>query len=85
MTVIRHTFELVKFSHSLFALPFALAAMLVAAQGIPPLPFIVLIIAAMVTARNTAMAMNRWIDRDIDAQNPRTQSRHLPHRLLTPR
>ncbi|OGQ57385.1 MAG: hypothetical protein A3I75_07600 [Deltaproteobacteria bacterium RIFCSPLOWO2_02_FULL_50_16] len=82
---ILHTLEMVKFSHSIFALPFALSSMVVAARGLPSPKILFLIVMAMVTARNTAMSMNRWIDRDIDGKNPRTQNRHLPQKLLTPR
>lgn len=78
-----YTFELVKFSHSLFALPFALASLLFATHGHPSLRLIGLVILAMVTARNAAMAFNRLVDADIDAKNPRTVSRHLPQQLLS--
>ena len=80
---IKTIFELVKFSHSIFALPFALGAMLVAAQGWPDVKTFLLIVAAMVTARSAAMAFNRLVDADIDAKNRRTQNRHIPQRLLT--
>ncbi|MDO8644403.1 MAG: 4-hydroxybenzoate octaprenyltransferase, partial [bacterium] len=56
------TLSLVRFSHSIFALPFALSAMLVAAQGVPPLKIFLLILVAMVSARSAAMAFNRWTD-----------------------
>jgi len=71
----------VKFSHTIFALPFALAAMTVAARdrgGWPGWRLFLLILAAMVCARTCAMAFNRIVDRRFDAQNPRTASRHLP-------
>jgi 4-hydroxybenzoate polyprenyltransferase len=71
----------VRFSHTVFALPFALAAMLVAARdhrGWPGWKSFGLILAAMVCARTCAMAFNRIADRKFDALNPRTQSRHLP-------
>src|SRR5436305_6113323 len=73
--------ELVKFSHTLFALPFALAAMVVAARdnrGWPGWRKFGLILAAMVCARTCAMAFNRIADRKLDALNPRTAARHLP-------
>ena len=57
--------------------------MLVAAQGLPSLRTIVLILACMVCARTSAMAFNRFIDADIDARNPRTRSRHIPSGLLS--
>ena len=71
----------VRFSHTVFALPFALAAMLVAARenrGWPGWKTFGLILAAMVCARTCAMAFNRVVDRKFDAQNPRTKNRHLP-------
>ncbi len=79
----RHTLELVKFSHSIFALPFALASVFFASGGMPSLTILVLIILAMITARNTAMAFNRLVDSPLDAQNPRTSMRHLPQGLLS--
>src|SRR5271169_5291121 len=72
----------VRFSHTVFALPFALAAMLVAARdnrGWPGWKTFGLILAAMVCARTCAMAFNRIVDRKFDALNPRTANRHLPN------
>ena len=71
----------VRFSHTVFALPFALAAMLVAARdnrGWPGWKTFTLILSAMVCARTCAMAFNRIVDRKFDALNPRTANRHLP-------
>jgi 4-hydroxybenzoate polyprenyltransferase len=71
----------VKFSHTVFALPFALAAMVVAARdtrGWPGWKTFLLILAAMASARTCAMAFNRIVDRKFDAMNPRTAMRHLP-------
>lgn len=71
----------VRFSHTVFALPFALAAMLVAARdnrGWPGIKVFGLILIAMVCARTCAMAFNRIVDRKFDALNPRTKNRHLP-------
>jgi 4-hydroxybenzoate polyprenyltransferase len=71
----------VRFSHTVFALPFALAAMLVAARdhrGWPGWKTFTLILAAMACARTCAMAFNRIVDRKFDALNPRTKNRHLP-------
>lgn len=79
----KHTFELIKFSHSIFALPFALASMLVAARGWPSTNTFLLIIMAMVAARSAAMAFNRLLDAEIDAKNPRTQNRHIPQGILS--
>ena len=72
--------EFVKISHTLFALPFALAPMLVAAReqrGWPGWRVFLLILAAMVTARTCAMTFNRIVDRQFDRLNPRTANRHL--------
>ncbi len=80
---IQHTLEMVKFSHTIFALPFALASMLVAASGLPSGRELALILAAMVTARNCAMAFNRFADADLDANNVRTKDRHLPKGILS--
>ena len=69
------TLELIKFSHSVFALPFALSAMLVAAHGVPSLRTLLWILWCLVAARTAAMAFNRWIDWDFDVANPRTKRR----------
>jgi 4-hydroxybenzoate polyprenyltransferase len=77
--------HLVKFSHSVFALPFALASAAAAARIAPlGLGRVAWIIAAMVSARTAAMAWNRLVDRRIDAENPRTRERELPSGKLTP-
>ncbi len=76
----------VRFSHTVFALPFALAAMAVAARanrGWPGWRTFGLILAAMVSARTCAMAFNRIVDRKFDALNPRTAARHLPQGTIT--
>jgi 4-hydroxybenzoate polyprenyltransferase len=73
--------EFVKISHTVFALPFALASMAVAARdqhGWPGWRLFLLIIAAVFCARTCAMSFNRIVDRQFDAQNPRTATRHLP-------
>lgn len=75
--------EFVKFEHTLFALPFAYAGMLLAARGWPGWPTFWWITAAMVGARTAAMALNRVIDARIDAANPRTAGRELPTGRLT--
>src|SRR5258708_4218873 len=76
--------EMIRFSHTIFALPFALLSAILAWQS-APLRWLDLvgILLCMVFARSTAMAFNRLIDRRIDALNPRTQSRHLPSGLLS--
>jgi len=76
----------VKFSHTVFALPFALASMAVAARasrGWPGWRKLGLVLVAMVGARTCAMAFNRIVDRRYDARNPRTAGRHLPQGLVT--
>jgi len=70
--------RMIKFSHSIFALPFAFTSALIAASGIPPARQIFWIVVAMVGARSGAMGLNRIIDRHIDAANPRTAGRELP-------
>lgn len=70
--------RMIKIEHSIFALPFAFASALLAAQGIPELDQIVWITVAMVTARAAAFGFNRIIDRKIDALNPRTANREIP-------
>lgn len=69
--------EMIKFSHTIFALPFALTGLLLAAGAIPSLWTIAWVVVAMVGARTAAMSWNRIADRDIDAKNPRTADRHL--------
>ena len=81
ISTIKKWASFVRFSHTVFALPFALAAMLVAARaqrGWPGWRVFGLILAAMVCARTCAMAFNRIVDRKFDALNPRTRNRHLP-------
>lgn len=76
---------LVKFEHTLFALPFAYGGMLLAARGWPGWRIFGLVTLAMVGARTAAMAMNRVIDARLDAQNPRTRDREIPAGRLTRR
>jgi 4-hydroxybenzoate polyprenyltransferase len=83
LRTLRQWGEFVKFSHTVFALPFALSAMAIAARdynprGWPGWKTFLLVLAAMVCARTCAMAFNRIIDRKFDAANPRTALRHLP-------
>ena len=80
---LRTTLEMIKFSHTLFALPFALLSAVLAARGLPSWPTLGKILLAMVGARSAAMAHNRLTDRAIDATNPRTASRALPSGALT--
>jgi 4-hydroxybenzoate polyprenyltransferase len=77
------TLEMIKFQHTVFALPFAFLAALTAAHGVPPWPVIGWIVVAMVGARSAAMAFNRFVDAEIDARNPRTATRALPAGLVS--
>src|SRR5258706_11960251 len=85
---VRLTLEMIKFEHSIFALPFALTGALLAVRE-DAMPGNLLgrkvawIVIAMIGARSAAMAFNRLIDADIDARNPRTKSRHIPSGLLS--
>src|SRR4051812_50037174 len=87
----RHLLEMVRFSHTLFALPFALLAAVMAWRTKTPegshIPFEPLhllgVLLCMVGARSAAMAFNRLVDRRFDAENPRTKMRHLPSGLLS--
>jgi 4-hydroxybenzoate polyprenyltransferase len=80
----RIVLEMIKFEHTLFALPFAFLGMLLAAEGWPSGRTVFWIVVAMVGARSAAMAWNRLVDRRIDAANPRTASRALPAGLVSP-
>jgi 4-hydroxybenzoate polyprenyltransferase len=79
------TLEMIKWEHSIFALPFALTGAMLAARGWPSLDKLFWIVVCMVTARTAAMAFNRWADAKIDAANPRTAARHIPAGLLSAR
>ncbi len=74
--------ELIKVEHTIFALPFALTAALMAAKGFPSLYQVFWIVVALFGARTAAMALNRAIDAEIDARNPRTAGRHIPRGLV---
>lgn len=90
---LRHLLEMIRFSHTVFALPFALLAALMAwtvrANSQPPRPWqwqeLLGIVICMVAARSAAMAVNRLADRRLDALNPRTRGRHLPAGVLSVR
>ena len=79
---IRVFLEMIKFSHTIFALPFALTGAVLAARGVPTLYRIFWIVMAMIGARTAAMGLNRLIDAEIDARNPRTSGRAIPAGLL---
>lgn len=80
---IGHYLDLVKFPHTVFSVPFALVSMVTAARGWPTVQTVLLILLCLVSARTAAMTFNRIVDRQIDAQNPRTRDRHLPKGLVT--
>ncbi len=79
--------SLIKFSHTIFALPFAAIGFFIGtrAVGFELLDFklLLLVLICMITARNAAMAFNRWADQEIDKKNPRTQSREIPAGIIT--
>ena len=74
---------MIKFEHTLFALPFAFLGAVLAANGLPTAWQVLWITLAMVGARSAAMTFNRIVDRDIDAENPRTANRELPSGKLS--
>lgn len=80
---LKTTLEMIKFEHTLFALPFAFLGAILAADGLPTLRQIVWITLAMFGARSAAMTFNRIIDRKLDAENPRTAQRELPSGKLS--
>ena len=86
-TRLRHLLEMIRFSHTLFALPFALLAGVMAWRAEPRVPWrwtdLLGILLCMVAARSAAMAFNRLADRKLDATNPRTAGRHLPAGILS--
>jgi 4-hydroxybenzoate polyprenyltransferase len=75
----------IKFEHTIFALPFAYLGMVLAANGLPTLWQFIWITLAMASARTLAMSLNRLIDRELDARNPRTMNRPLTRGLISPR
>src|SRR5437764_6151267 len=68
--------RLIRFSHTIFALPFAFASLIVSANGRPSLRIVLLVLGCMITGRTAAMLFNRFVDWEIDQRNPRTRSRH---------
>ena len=81
---LRVTLEMIKWEHSIFALPFAFCGAMLAANGIPSIRQITWIAVAMISARSAAMAFNRLADASVDAANPRTRTRALPAGQLSP-
>src|SRR5438045_6395975 len=69
--------QLIRFSHTIFALPFALGALVVAANGLPSARTLIIVLVCMVAARTAAMLFIRLVDWSLDQRNPRTASRHL--------
>jgi 4-hydroxybenzoate polyprenyltransferase len=84
-TSFTRTLAMIRFSHSVFALPFALLSLVVARAGWPPLPLLLWVLLAMVAARSAAMGVNRLADRQFDAANARTAGRHLVTGALSTR
>jgi 4-hydroxybenzoate polyprenyltransferase len=82
MSRIADYLSLVRFSHSVFALPFALSGAWLASGGRPPARVLLLVVLCAVAARTAAMGFNRIVDREIDAQNPRTRGREIPARKI---
>lgn len=80
---VRVFLEMIKFTHTVFALPFAFTGALLAARGLPSLSQVGWIVLAMVGARTAAMGLNRVIDAEIDGRNPRTAGRAIPAGLLS--
>jgi 4-hydroxybenzoate polyprenyltransferase len=85
MSQIKILLDNIKFEHTIFALPFAYLGMVLAANGLPTLWQFIWITLAMASARTLAMSLNRLIDRELDARNPRTMNRPLPRGLISPR
>jgi 4-hydroxybenzoate polyprenyltransferase len=81
---LRTVLEMIKFEHTLFALPFAFLGMILAAEGWPSWRIVGWIVVAMVAARSAAMGFNRLVDRSLDAANPRTAGRALPAGKVSP-
>lgn len=79
---IRTVLEMIKFEHTIFALPFALTSTILAANGMPSIRILAWILVAMVGARSSAMAFNRIVDRHFDKLNPRTANRALPMGII---
>src|SRR5664279_5074580 len=82
--VARLYYRLIKFEHTIFALPFAYVGAFLAVNGVPSGHDLLWITVAMVGARSLAMGLNRLIDAGIDARNPRTAGREIPSGLLKP-
>lgn len=77
--------DLLKITHTIFALPFALSSMLIAASGLPSLRVFLLILLAMFVSRNAGMSFNRFLDAEIDRRNPRTAQREIPRGVFSRR
>ncbi|MDW8334451.1 MAG: UbiA-like polyprenyltransferase, partial [Bacteroidia bacterium] len=87
METIRKFLSLVKFSHTVFAMPFAMTGLFAGFRDAGGVDWttLILVVLCMVFARNAAMAFNRWLDRDVDALNPRTAAREIPAGVVSPR
>ncbi|MBO4771862.1 MAG: UbiA family prenyltransferase [Bacteroidales bacterium] len=84
---IKKYFQMVRFAHTVFAMPFALIGFSLGVKAAGGFNWLLLleVVLCMVFARNTAMGFNRWLDRDIDADNPRTKNREIPAGKISPR
>ena len=85
MRQLRILLDNIRFEHTIFALPFAYLGMVLAARGLPTLGQFIWITLAMASARTLAMSLNRLIDRELDARNPRTMHRPLPRGMISAR
>ena len=85
MKQVRAFLDLIKFEHTIFALPFAYLGMVLAAGGLPTFHQFFRITVAMAAARTLAMTANRLVDRELDARNPRTANRPLPRGIVSSR
>ncbi len=86
MRKISSYFSMIKFSHTIFSMPFAIVGFFMATKHTNELPDIVVIVAvilSLIFARNSAMAFNRWVDHHIDSLNPRTKNREIPARIIS--
>jgi len=83
MRAFSNLLRMIKFSHTIFALPFALMGAVLAARGLPSGHVLFWILMAMIGARTLAMTFNRLVDRKIDAENPRTADREIPRGVVT--
>lgn len=87
MKMIYSYFRLVRFTHTIFGLPFAIIGLmfgLTKIETFPSIAILIPILLCLIFARNAAMSFNRWLDREIDAENPRTKNREIPAQIISP-